>query len=230
LGLKLPNSRIFRHFAQLFKLTFQPVSLYSASFTTGPLLTDETEAVINFMDENPGDDFREIIESDKYLKVNSQAARIRRLREIRNRIESIPLEYWGFFQRLTGKDEKNTFIYYVCMKCYPLIRDFHLEVILSKWRLMDTAFSKEDVIKFLTRASNQHPEVDDWKESTHKKVIQVLSLMLKEAGIVSSNKLHLVFLPDTFWLFFIERGEGWFLEAMFLAKEQRDFLYKKAGL
>ncbi len=206
------------------------MSFYSASFTAGPLLTDDTETIVRFLDENPAGDLSRLIESDRYLKVNSRAGRIRRLREIRNRVESIPFAYWAFFQKLNGKDEKNTFIYYVCMKCYPLIRDFHLDVILSKWRMMDTSFSKEDVVKFLTRASNQHPEVDDWKESTHKKVIQVLSLMLKEAGIVSSNKLHLVFLPDTFWLFFIERGEGWFLEAMFLAREQRDFLYKKAGL
>ncbi len=227
----LPNGENFRHFAKLskFKLILL-VSLYSASFTTGPLLTDETEAIINFLEEHPGDDFSPILESDKYLKVNSQAARKRRLREILNRIQSIPQEYWDFYLRLTPKDEKNMFMYYVCMKYYPLVRDFHLDVILSKWRLLDVSYSKDEVLRFLTRASMQHPEVDEWKESTRKKVVQVLTLMLKETGIISNNKLRLVFLPDTFWLFFIEHGEGWFLEAMFLTREQRDLLYKKAGL
>lgn len=206
------------------------MSLYSASFTTGPLLTDETEAIIDFLDEHPGDDYALILESDKYLKVNSQAARKRRLREILNRVQSVAKDYWNFYLRLSGKDEKNVFMYYICMKYYPLIRDFHFEVVLSKWRLMDATYSKDEVFRFLTRSSIQHPEVDEWKESTRKKVVQVLTLMLKEAGIVSNNKLRLVFLSDTFWLFFIEHGEGWFLEAMFLSREQRDLLYKKAGL
>ncbi len=211
-------------------MTIPFVSLYSASFTTGPLLTDETESIVNFLEENPGGDVSPIIESDKYLKINSLAGRKRRSREIMNRIQSIPKEYWTFFLKLAGKDEKNLFMYYVCMKFYPLVRDFHLDVILTKWRLLDTSFSKDEVFRFLTRASLQHPEVDEWKESTRKKVVQVLALMLKEASIVSHAKIKLVFLPDTFWLFFIERGEGWFLEAMFITREQRDLLYKKAGL
>jgi len=206
------------------------VSFYSASFTTGPLLTDEAEAVLNYMEQNSDDDLNTIIESDKYLKVNSLAGRKRRLREILNRVESVPRKYWNFYLRLAGKEEKRVFMYYVCMKAYPLIRDFHLEVILPKWRLLDTAYSKDDILRFLTRSSMQHPEVDEWKESTRKKVVQVITLMLKEVGIVSKNKLHIVYLPDSFWLFFIEHGEGWFLEAMFLTREQRDSLYKKAGL
>lgn len=132
--------------------------------------------------------------------------------------------------RLKAREEKNTFLYYVCMKCYPLIRDFHFEVILNKWRLLDTTFEKEEVSKFLQRSANQRHEIDEWKESTQNKIIQVLMLMLKEVGIISKNKLRLIFLPDTFWLFFIAHGEGWFLEAMFLTREQRDLLYKKAGL
>jgi hypothetical protein len=206
------------------------VAIYSASFTTGALLTDETEAVITFQARNEGEDQSRILKNDRYLKVNSLAGRKRRLREILNRINSVPAEHWNFYLRLKARDEKNVFMYYVCMKYYALIRDFHLEVILSKWRLLDSSFSKEDVSRFLTRASIQHPEIDEWTESTQKKIVQVLTLMLKESGIVLNEKIRLVFLPDTFWLFFIEHGEGWFLEAMFLTREQRDLLYKKAGL
>lgn len=206
------------------------MAIYSASFTTGSLLTDETDAVISFQAGNQGEDQSRILKNDKYLKVNSLAGRKRRLREIQNRINSVPAEYWNFYLRLKARDEKNVFMYYVCMKYYSLIRDFHLEVILSKWRSLDTSFLKEDVSRFLTRASIQHPEIDEWTESTQKKIVQVLTLMLKEAGIVLNDRIRLIFLPDTFWLFFIEHGEGWFLEAMFLTREQRELLYKKAGL
>lgn len=206
------------------------MAIYSASFTTGALLTNETEAVISFQAENEGEDESRILQNDRYLKVNSLAGRKRRLREIQNRINSVPAKYWNFYLRLKARDEKNVFMYYLCMKYYALIRDFHLEVILSKWRMLDTSFSKDDVSRFLTRASIQHPEIDDWTESTQKKIVQVLTLMLKESGIVSNNKIRLIFLPDKFWLFFIEYGEGWFLEAMFLTREQRDLLYKNAGL
>lgn len=206
------------------------MAFYSASFTTGSLLTNETEAVINLQAENEGDNQSRLLKNDRYLKVNSLAGRKRRLREIQNRINSVPPEYWSFYLHLTAREEKNVFMYYVCMKYYSLIRDFHLEVILSKWRMLDPSYSKDEVTKFLTRASLQHPEVDEWTESTRKKIVQVLTLMLKEAGIISNDRIRLVFLPDTFWTFFIEHGEGWFLEAMFLTREQRDLLYKKAGL
>jgi hypothetical protein len=206
------------------------VSIYSASLTTGPLLTDETEAVISYMAEHNWTKSEVPIKSDRYIKVNSEAGRKRKLREIRNRIESVPVEYWKRFIDLTSREEKQAFLYYVCMKAYPLVRDFHFEVILNKWRLLDTLFEKDEVSKFLKRASNKHSEIDDWSETTQKKVGQVILLMLKEVGIISKNRIRLVFLPDTFWLFFIEHGEGWFLEAMFLSREQRNFLYKKAGI
>jgi hypothetical protein len=206
------------------------MSFYSASFTTGPLLTDEIDAVIKFMDENDQQNLEVIIKTDKILRVNSVAGRKRRLREILNRIESVPEGYWNFYRQLSGKEEKSVFLYYVCMKYYSLVRDFHLEVILSKWRVLDTSYGKEEVERFLMRASMQHPEVDGWTEGTRKKISQVLTLMLKEVGIVAKEKIRLIFLPDKFWIFFIQHGEGWFLEAMFLTREQRDLLYKKAGL
>jgi hypothetical protein len=53
---------------------------------------------------------------------------------------------------------------------------------------------------------------------------------MKEAGVIISGKMKQVFLPNEFWLFFIEKGEGWFLEAMFLSKEQRVALSKKVEL
>lgn len=170
------------------------------------------------------------VDTDQYLKVNSQAARKRKAREILNRVYAVPRIFWEHFISLKSREEKNTFLYYVCMKYYPLVRDFHFEVVLDKWRLLDPSLDVEHVSKFLKKASNQHPEIDEWKESTLKKIGQVLFLMLKEVGIINRNRLRLVFLPDTFWLFFIRQGEGWFLEAMFLTREQRDLLYKKAGL
>lgn len=206
------------------------MSLYTASFTAGPLLTDETTAVVLFLLENNWsvDDFP--IETAQHLKVNAQASRKRKYREVRNRIDAVPREYWEFFAELTTRDEKNAFLYFVCMKYYPLIRDFHFEVILNKWRMLDTDIAPENVAKFLIKASNRHTEIDEWTESTLKKIGQVVMLMLKEVGIVLKNKMRLIFLPDKFWLFFIQQGEGWFLEAMFLSREQRDYLYKKAGL
>ena len=109
-----------------------------------------------------------------------------------------------------------------------MLMDFQLEVVLTKWRQMSTSLGKEDVLKFLKWASIKHPEIDEWKESTLIKISRIAILMLKETGLLVSGKLKPMILPDYFWIYFLEHGEGWFLEAMLLSKEQRQSLLKKA--
>lgn len=204
-------------------------NLYNASFTSGALLFDETDALIKFVMENGVSEIGKFAQEEGLLKINSKKARDRKVKEIIKRYQSVPVEFWSCYHELKSKSEKMVFLYFVCLKTYSLIRDFHWEVALTKWRQLDINLIKQDFMRFLNRSSDKHFEIDEWSETTKEKLGQVILLMMKEAGIIVSGKMKQVFLPSEFWLFFIKNGEGWFLEAMFLSKEQRDVLNKNIG-
>jgi hypothetical protein len=200
---------------------------YTASFTTGALLFDEMERIVRFMADKYAD--RQLIsKTSEVLTINSEAARIRQSRELLKRFDSVDLKFWDFYRGLSDKDSRKMAVYYACLKTYPLVLDFHMEVVLAKWRQLNYNLDTTDVIKFLKWSESKHPEIDDWKESTFTKISRIVILMLKEAGILIKGKLHPVQLPERFWIYFLEIGEGWFLEAMLLSKEQRESLFNKA--
>ncbi len=203
------------------------VTPYAASFTTGALLFEEMESVVSFLaDENA--DRQLITKTAQVLTINSNAARIRQARELLKRYDAVNPGFWVFYRNLTSKEAKRSAIYYACLKTYQLILDFHLEIVLSKWRQMNPKIDITDVTKFLKWASVKHPEIDVWKERTHSFISRVIIRMLKETGLLIEGKLSPVLLPDSFWIYFLEHGEGWFLEAMLLSKEQRESLLNKA--
>lgn len=199
---------------------------YTASFTTGGLLFEEMERVIAFLSVK-GVDRQIIAKSANVLTINSATARIRQARELLKRYDSVDSSFWDFYLNQPDKVARRFAVYYACLKTYPLVMDFHMEVVLPKWRQMKYKIGTEDVIKFLKWALIEHPEIDKWKESTLLKISRLLVLMLKESGLLVDGKLQPVRLADSFWIYFLEHGEGWFLEAMLLSKEQRESILNK---
>lgn len=200
---------------------------YSASFTSGALLFDETEAILHFFQNHSEDEASQLILTNEFLKINTLISRKKKVSEIRKRMEAVPPNYWDFYDRLKSKDEKKVFLYFVCLKKYALIRDFHLEIVLNKWRQLDTTIDKSDVLRFLKWASDKHPEIDEWTANSLDKIAQIINLMLKETGLLVKGKLQQIYFPADFWMFFVDKGESWFLEAMLLSKEQRENLFSK---
>lgn len=199
---------------------------YSASFTSGALMPDETEVVVNFILDKGHNYIKQLTETDNILKINSLVARKVKVGEILKRYKSADADLWKIYLNLKSKDEKKAFLYYICLKTYNLIRDFHMEVVITKWRQLETKLDREDVKRFLIRASDDHSEIDKWTDNTINKVAQVIILMMKEAGLLENGKLNQVYLPEYFWTYFIKAGDSWFLEAMLLSKEQRQNLIK----
>ncbi|MEI6767262.1 MAG: BrxA family protein [Bacteroidota bacterium] len=197
-------------------------NVYSASFTTGALLLSETEAVVNFLKEHVQTEINLLTDTNELLHINSRIARKKKVGEILKRYNAVSESYWKAYLQLATKEERNIFLYFVCLSAYPLIRDFHLEVVLSKWRRLDTTIDRSDVLRFLNWSSGNHPEIDKWTDNTKFKACQIMILMMKETGFINNGKLISVYLSDELCRFFAHHGEAWFLEAMFIPKEHRE--------
>ena len=191
------------------------MSKYLTSFTIGALLHEESTQIIPLLlhDDNEGIE-AEII-TGNLTKINAQASRKRKILEIKRRFEQSDNSLWEYFINASASEQK-AILYYNCLKTYQILQDFHIEILMDKWSKYDLELTNTDYSSFLFSKSDQHPEILEWTTNTQTKLIQIAKLMLKEVGILEGNKLRQLYLPDSFWEFFINMGELWYLEAMFL--------------
>jgi len=75
---------------------------------------------------------------------------------------------------------------YAMMKQYRLVWDFMITVIGSKYRNLDTSFSKVDLNTYILRLQEQDDWVATWSDSTVTKVKQVLAKILVENEYLDS--------------------------------------------
>jgi len=75
---------------------------------------------------------------------------------------------------------------YAMMKQYRLVWDFMITVVGSKYRNLDTSFSKVDLNTYILWLQEQDDWVATWSESTMTKVRQVLAKILVENEYLDS--------------------------------------------
>lgn len=189
---------------------------YSTTFAAGTLLRDETLRVLEAVEQGATLDD---VEPD-VLDVNSRAGRERRFHEVRRRLENVDPSVWDNFLRCTPTQQR-VVLYYTCVKTYNLVADIHMHTVLSAWRSITQELHRSDIQRFLDEQMTTHPEIAEWSESTHDKVQQVVRKMLREVGLLKDDRLQRLPLPASFWTRFVRVGDVWFLEAMFLGKDER---------
>jgi hypothetical protein len=197
-----------------------PQQNIDGAFTAGGLLYRETIAVIPLLGQ---DNFKELlmeeVKRNEYVKIRSEAARTRSLREIRKRFINAGKDLRKDFQNQSEKEQRLTLLY-LCMKTYPLVFDLHFEVTIPK---INALGSLPENYHYLSRidtiAQRQEDSVIN-TESTRKKLVTVYKRMLNEAGIISKERPMTVFVPESFWCTFLQQNDSWFVEACFMNLDQ----------
>jgi len=200
-------------------------NIYKAGFTAGGLLFKESEKAIPFLIENGIDNAQVLRENPEYLGTNSISSRKKMVREILYRYEALDKVVWNEYINFTRKD-KCLLLYMSCLLTYPILHDFHFKVVLKKWKEISDQVKLADFHRFMDEATAQHPEIDEWTESTRTKMGTVSIRMLKESGFIVNGKL---ITPDpgiSLLNLVVESGNSWFLEALLLPKPRRDELIK----
>jgi hypothetical protein len=194
---------------------------YSSAFTASALLFNEfSKAKESIL----ADDFirrmkDEVLENTR-LGIKTQASRKRISQEMIKRYEAAPPGFWPFFFERSEEEQKLA-LFFLCLKTYGLMLDFHLEVALKRWKARSEQLGTFDLQMRLDEISSAHPDVDAWSESTKTKTITVYLRTLTEAGLLKNGKLQkpIRISPD-FWEYFIKNGESWFPESCFTALNQ----------
>jgi hypothetical protein len=189
---------------------------YDANFTAGGLLLNEFKALeVMLLGESFGKEIQQEEESNSVIGISTMSARKRIIAEIKRRNSIAPIGFWNhFFQ--WNQHEMKFGLLYLCFKTYPLVMDIHIEVALKKFKTGNT-MNAYDVQMRMDEIASKDDHVSQWSKSTLEKLNVQYRKALKDAGLYDGNHLiRPLKVSSTFWRYFEEINEGWFITACFI--------------
>jgi hypothetical protein len=193
-------------------------SPYSASFTAGSLLHKETTALLPLLlSKNSESLLNDEIKQNILLKINTESSRKRTVSEIVKRISVVDIEFWEYYSNQNDVEQK-VMLFYLCLKFYKLMFDFHFNVTLQQWNSSIPTVERFLYQMELNEISGKDDIVYNWKDQTKTKVISVYMNILKDIGMLNTVNFHLqpIDLEDSFYSYFVQKRELWFLDACLL--------------
>ncbi len=202
-------------------------SKYSISFTAGGLLYNETMSLLPVLkDVDSIKLLTNEAKKNEVLMINSESARKRVITEIKKRYKSVDKRVWENFDSF-GKAEQKILLYYICLKTYKLLFDFHFSVLIEKWATGDKEILVESFSNFLEVLGSKDENVFSWTEKTLYKGAQVAVLMLKESGFIENDNLIKPHIDQNILKLIIENGDDWITDVVFLDMEDRNRLMQE---
>lgn len=193
-------------------------SPYSASITGCSFMFYELGRLLPLMlSENADELLADELEANQYFMVDNKKSRTRYLAELKKRFSAVPRSFWTAYQQMEEQQQRLA-LFYVMMKAYRLVLDLHLNVTIKKWYSIDRKVLNDDVMMGLAQIASGDEFVDSWSELTKKRVSSAYLTFLNQSGLCNkkTGELYQPQLRDEDYLFFIQIGEEWFLEACFL--------------
>ena len=158
---------------------------YRLSFGTGNAYLNESNLILKKYLENK--DWRE---TEKYsienniLQTNTLSSEKRIFREISLRLRSLSLEEQEFFIRSNYVDQ-SILIWISLCRTYKFIGDFSSMIISEKFNSYQLKLDYNDFNYFYEQQKVLHEELNLLKDSTRKKLRQVVFRIMKELNIIS---------------------------------------------
>jgi hypothetical protein len=189
--------------------------IYKADFTATGLLYEETLRLLPTLMKDDAIDLLRIEESqNEYLLISSQSSRKRIGQEIRKRSGVAPDGFWEYFEQ-SGEAEQKILLFYLCLKAYPLMFDLHFSLTVSRWKRLNYVLTKHDVLFRFDLMTGNHPEMNEWTDTTLDKLATNYLRMLREANLLAGNELKPALTDPNLWKTVSNWGDNWLHEAAF---------------
>lgn len=137
----------------------------------------------------------------------------------------MPSSFWEDYIQM-NEDDQRVAIFYVIMKTYKIVFDFHINITIKKWYSSSKTVERNDLMMELNEISANDPVVDSWTDKTKSKVASTYLSILRHVGMLDFEN-HLQVLKCSNFDYYINLGETWFLEACLLLPYQIDDIKKK---
>ena len=160
---------------------------YRLSFGTGNAYINESNLILKKYLEN-----KDWKETEKYsienniLQTNTLSSTKRIFREISLRLKSLSNEEQEFFIRSNYVDQSILIWISIC-RTYKFIGDFSSMIISEKFNSYQLDLHYNDFNYFYDQQKFFHEELNLLKDSTRKKLRQVIFRIMKDLGLISKN-------------------------------------------
>ena len=131
---------------------------------------------------------KEKVKSENLLQARTQSSVQRIFRELAPRLQHLTEEQLALLVEGNHQEQKQLLWFAIC-KRYAYIREFAIEVIHEKYLSLDYELTEFDYEAFFNRKADWHAELDRLKETTRKKIKEVLFRMLREAELISEDRM-----------------------------------------
>lgn len=202
-------------------------SPYSASITGGGFLFEETEALLPMLLSPDADALlADEMLHNRCLMINAETSRKRAIAEIRRRFNIVSRDFWERYLNMTP-EERRAALFFVIMKTYRIVFDFHVNVTMKKWNSISKQVELSDLLIEFDEISARDEFVDSWSDATKRKVASAYLTILRKAGMCdrTGNLRQLKLSDPQFYL--IGMGEPWFLESSLMPSYEIENLKKQ---
>jgi len=157
------------------------------SFTTGGLFYRESLTVAElYIQRKAWAQVRKDVLSANLLQARTAASAQRVYREVSIRLQLLTSDQMMILQD-GSRDEQNYILWLAICKRFAFIKKFAVEVLREKFLSLDFELSYQDYQAFFNAQAQWHEELEQLKETTQKKLRQVLFKMMHEAELITKD-------------------------------------------
>jgi hypothetical protein len=206
-------------------------STYTGSFGSGSLLHKETNALLPLLLLEQSDNLiKQEILHNNLLRINSEKSRKNTVSEIQKRFSVTNKSFWDFYVS-RNEDEQKLLLFYLCLRVYRLMFDFHFNVTIKQWNSSTPEVEPYLYQMELNEIAGRDEKVYKWTDLTKTKVISVYMRILKDINILDPKTYRLksiIVSDDSFFSYFIKAKDLWFLDACLLSAQSKKQIIERA--
>ncbi|HPZ07489.1 MAG TPA: DUF1819 family protein [Candidatus Eremiobacteraeota bacterium] len=160
---------------------------YNLSFIGASLFPNESIKLAKlYLDHKNWEKLQKIVLEENILQKNTLATTKREYRELKKRLENLPVPLLEYLVSSTHDMAKLTLIYAIC-KATHIIYDFIIEVIREKYLLFDYTLLDMDYEKFIRR-KEEIELLSPVTDKTARKTKNMLLKILEQGGLLNNVK------------------------------------------
>ena len=169
---------------------------YRLSFGTGNAYINECNLILKkYLENKDWEGTEKYTIENNILQTNTLSSAKRIFRETSLRLKSLSHQEQEFFIRSNYLDQ-SILIWIAICRTYKFIGDFASTIIIEKFNSYQLEMEYSDFNYFFENQQFFHEELRTLKDSTRKKLRQVIFRIMKDLNIISKNKEITPLLPS----------------------------------
>ena len=169
---------------------------YRLSFGTGNSYINESNLILNkYLENKDWEETQKYSIENNILQTNTLSSAKRIFRETSLRLKSLSHQEQEFFIRSNYLDQ-SILIWIAICRTYKFIGDFASTIIIEKFNSYQLEMEYSDFNYFFENQQFFHEELRTLKDSTRKKLRQVIFRIMKDLNIISKDKEITPLLPS----------------------------------